>query len=216
MQIEFKATKREEQGSSASRRLRRAGRLPGVIYGGGKDAVAISMDHNDLYHALSKEAFHSSVLTADVDGTKESVVLRDAQWHPYKQQVLHIDFQRVDANTRVRIKVPLHYSGEESSPAVKTDKCLVSHVATDVEIECLATQLPEFIGVDLSGLVKGQSLHLNDIKVPKGVKFVTHGKPNPVIATVVLPKEEEVAAEGEAAAAAAAPAPAPAKGKGKK
>jgi large subunit ribosomal protein L25 len=165
---------------------------------------------------LKKEAFHSSILEMELAGQTQKVLLRDFQMHPWKQQVLHIDFQRIDANTRVRIKVPLHYSGEENAPAVKTDKCLVNHVATDVEVECLATQLPEFIGVDLSGLVKGQSLHVSDIVPPSGVRIVRHGKLNPVIVAVTMPKveeEETAAAEaagapGAAPAAGAAPAPA--------
>jgi len=131
----------------------------------------------------------------------------------WKQQVLHIDFQRVDPTTRLRMKVPLHYGGEENSPAVKTDKCLINHVANDVEIECLATQLPEFIAVDLSALVKGQSLHVSDIVPPAGVRIVRHGTLNPVIVAVTLPKveEEETAAAAEAAAVGA-PGAAPAAG----
>jgi large subunit ribosomal protein L25 len=139
------------------------------------------------------------------------VLLRDFQMHPWKQQVLHIDFQRVDPSTKLRIKVPLHYGGEENSPAVKTDKCLISHVANDVEIECLATQLPEFIAVDLSGLVKGQSLHVSDIVPPTGVRIVRHGTLNPVIVAVTLPKIEEEEAPG-AEAAAGVPGAAPAAG----
>jgi large subunit ribosomal protein L25 len=199
MQIEFKATKREEQGSSASRRLRRAGRLPGVIYGGGKDAVAISMDHNDLYHALSKEAFHSSVLTADVDGTKESVVLRDAQWHLYKQQVLHIDFLRVDATHEISLKVPLHFINGEISPAVKLGGCMISHTMNEVEVKCLPGNLPEFIEVDLTKLEAGQSIHVSELVLPQGVSLVTHGEGDPVIATALQtkggPAEEAEGAE---------------------
>ncbi|HEX6018735.1 MAG TPA: 50S ribosomal protein L25/general stress protein Ctc [Burkholderiaceae bacterium] len=204
------AFERAQQGTGASRRLRNAGKVPGIVYGAGQPRT-IEFDHNALFHALKKEAFHSSVLEMEIGGQTQKVLLRDFQLHPWKQQVLHIDFQRVDANTRVRIKVPLHYSGEESSPAVKTDKCLISHVANDVEIECLATQLPEFIGVDLSGLAKGQSLHVSDIVPPAGVRIVRHGTLNPVIVAVTLPKaeEEEVAEAGaEVAAAAAAAAPA--------
>lgn len=201
MQIEFKATKREEQGSSASRRLRRAGRLPGVIYGGGKEAVAISMDHNDLFHALNREAFHSSVLTADVDGTKESVVLRDAQWHPYKQQVLHVDFLRVDATHEISLKVPLHFINGEISPAVKLGGCMISHTMNEVEVKCLPGNLPEFIEVDLAKVEPGQSVHVSEIVLPQGVSLITHGEGDPVIATALQtkagPAEE---AEGTAAA----------------
>jgi len=205
--MKFVAFERAQQGTGASRRLRNAGKVPGIVYGAGQPRT-IEVDHNALFHALKKEAFHSSVLEMELGGQTQKVLLRDFQLHPWKQQVLHIDFQRVDANTRVRIRVPLHYSGEESSPAVRTDKCLISHVATDVEIQCLATQLPEFIGVDLSGLVKGQSLHVSDIVAPTGVRVVRHGTLNPVIVAVTLPKaeEEEVAEVGAEAVAGAAPA----------
>ncbi|MFO1223827.1 MAG: 50S ribosomal protein L25/general stress protein Ctc [Burkholderiaceae bacterium] len=207
--MKFVAFERAQQGTGASRRLRNAGKVPGIVYGAGQPRT-IEVDHNALFHALKKEAFHSSVLEMELGGQTQKVLLRDFQMHPWKQQVLHIDFQRVDANTRVRIKVPLHYSGEENSPAVKTDKCLISHVAHDVEVECLATQLPEFIGVELSGLVKGQSLHVSDIVPPAGVRIVRHGTLNPVIVAVTLPKaeEEEVAEAAAEAAAGAAAAPA--------
>jgi len=230
--MKFVAFERTLQGTGASRRLRTAGKVPGIVYGAGQPRT-IEVDHNALFHALKKEAFHSSVLEMELAGQTQKVLLRDFQMHPWKQQVLHIDFQRIDANTRVRIKVPLHYGGEENAPAVKTDKCLISHVANDVEIECLATQLPEFISVDLSNLVKSQSLHVSDIVPPTGVRIVRHGTLNPVIVAVTLPKVEEeetvVAADAAAgaaagtpaaagaapvpAAAAAAPAPAAAKGK---
>jgi large subunit ribosomal protein L25 len=207
--MKFVAFERTQQGTGASRRLRNTGKVPGIVYGGG-DPRTIEVDHNALFHALKKEAFHSSILEMELAGQTQKVLLRDFQMHPWKQQVLHIDFQRVDATTRVRMKVPLHYSGEESSPAVKTDKCLVNHVATDVEVECLATQLPEFIGVDLSALVKGQSLHVSDIVPPAGVRIVRHGRLNPVIVAVTLPKVEEE--EATAAEGAAVPGAAPAAG----
>ncbi len=212
--MKFVAFERTQQGTGASRRLRNTGKVPGIVYGGGEPRT-IEVDHNALFHALKREAFHSSILEMELAGATQKVLLRDFQMHPWKQQVLHIDFQRIDPTTRLRIKVPLHYGGEENSPAVKTDKCLVNHVATDVEVECLATQLPEFIAVDLSGLVKGQSLHVSDIVPPSGVRIVRHGKLNPVIVAVTMPKvEEEEAATAEAAAAGATPAagaaPAPA------
>jgi len=205
--MKFAAYERSMQGTGASRRLRISGKVPGIVYGAG-EPKNIELDHNALYFALKKEAFHSSILEMDLAGTAQKVLLRDFQMHPWKQQVLHVDFQRVDDTTRLHKKVPLHYSGEENSVAVKTDKCLVAHVATEVEIECLATQLPEFIAVDLSGLVKGQSLTVKDLQLPAGVKVVTHGRKDPVIVSATAPKlEEEVVAE-----AVAAPAAAPAKG----
>ena len=178
--MKFTAFERNLQGTGASRRLRLGGKVPGIVFGAGTPAM-IELDHNALYFALKKEAFHSSILEMDLNGASQKVLLRDFQMHPWKQQVLHVDFQRVDETTRLRKKVPLHFSGEAESVAVKTDKCLVNHVSTEVEIECLATALPEFIAVDLSGLVKGQSLHATDLVLPEGIKFVKHGKVNPVI-----------------------------------
>ena len=166
----------------------------------------IELDHNALWHALKKEVFHSSILDMELNGQSSQVLLRDVQYHPFKQLVLHIDFQRVDANTKMHKKVPIHYSGEENSPAVKTDACLVNHVITELDISCLPADLPEFIAVDLSGLKKGSSLHLNDIALPKGVTAVTHGKPNPVLVSVVTPAAEEASPAAEAAAPAAEPA----------
>lgn len=209
--MKFVAFERSKQGTGASRRLRITGRTPGIVYGGGAEPQMIELDHNALWHAIKKEAFHSSILEMELGGQTSKVLLRDLQMHPFKQQVQHIDFQRVDANTRLHMKVPLHYSGEENSSAVKIDKCLINHVVTELEVSCLPADLPEFIAIDLSELKKGVSLHLDDITLPKGVKVVTHGKVNPVLVSVVAVAEEETA---EPAAAAAAPAPA-AKGKKK-
>ena len=156
--MKFVAYERTLQGTGASRRLRKTDKVPGIVYGAGTPQM-IELDHNALYFALKKEAFHSSLLEMELGGKVQKVLLRDFQMHPWKQNVLHIDFQRVDETTKLRKKVPLHFSGEENSPAVKTDHCLVGHVANEIEIECLAVQLPEFIAVDLSGLTKGASLH---------------------------------------------------------
>jgi large subunit ribosomal protein L25 len=213
--MKFVAFERTQQGTGASRRLRISGKVPGIVYGAGEPQM-IELDHNALYFALKKEAFHSSVLEMELAGKTSQVLLRDFQMHAWKQQVMHIDFQRVDATTRLRKKVPLHFSGEENSPAVKTDKCLVNHVANEVEVECLATALPEFVSVDLSDVVKGKSLHVSDLKFPAGIKAVRHGTQNPVVVAVTEPKVEEEAPAADAAAAAAAAAPAPAKGKGGK
>jgi large subunit ribosomal protein L25 len=199
------AFERAKQGTGASRRLRITGRTPGIVYGGTGQPQLIELDHNALWHALKKEAFHSSILEMEVAGQVAKVLLRDVQMHPFKQLVLHIDFQRVDANTRMSKKVPMHYSGEENSPAVKVDFCTVNHVVNELQITCLPADLPEFISVDLSGLKKGTSIHLNDITLPKGVKAVTHGKPNPVLVSVTAPVEE-VPDPAAAAPAAAAPA----------
>lgn len=204
--MKFTAYARTLQGTGASRRLRNAGKVPGIVYGAGTPAT-IELDHNALYFALKKEAFHSSILEMELDGQSQKVLLRDFQMHAWKQQVLHVDFQRVDETTRLRKKVPLHFTGEDVSPAVKTDKCVISHVATELEIECLANQLPEFVTIDLSGLVRGQSLHVSDLKLPEGIKAVRHGTLNPAIVSATLPKEEEevVAAPVVAPAGKAAP-----------
>ncbi len=199
--MKFTAYERNLQGTGASRRLRMGGKVPGIVFGAGTPAM-IELDHNALYFALKKEAFHSSILEMELNGASQKVLLRDFQFHPWKQQVLHVDFQRVDESTRLRKKVPLHFSGEELSVAVKTDKCLINRVSTEVEIECLATQLPEFIAVELSGLVKGQSLHASDLVLPEGIKVVKHGKVNPVIVSATAPKIEEEAAPAPAAAPA--------------
>jgi large subunit ribosomal protein L25 len=202
--FEFNATKRDVQGSSASRRLRRAGRVPGVIYGAGKPAVSFDVDHNDIYQCLRKEAFHSSVVTANLDGAKEQVLLRDVQLHAYKPLVLHVDFQRVDANTELHTKVPLHFTNGEVCPGVKLQGGIVSHVITEVDIACLPKALPEFIEVDLKDLVMGHSLHVSDLKLPAGVRIVQHGSGNPVVAAVMAVKGSNADA-GEAADAGAAP-----------
>ena len=207
--MKFVAFERKLQGTGASRRLRISGRTPGIVYGGTGEPLLIELDHNALFHAIKKEAFHSSILEMELGGAVHKVLLRDLQMHPFKPQVQHVDFQRVEATTRMTVKVPLHFSGEENSPAVKAEKCLVNHVVTELVVSCLPADIPEFIAVDLSGMKKGHSLHVNDITLPKGVKVVTKGQVNPVLASVTA-----IAEEAEAAPATAAPA-ADAKGKGK-
>jgi large subunit ribosomal protein L25 len=205
--MKFVAFERARQGTGASRRLRSTGKTPGIVYGGEGQPQLIELDHNALWHALKKEAFHSSILDMELGGQSGKVLLRDVQYHPYKPQVVHVDFQRVDANTRLHMKVPLHFKNAEESDAVKLDHCLVNPVLNELDISCLPGDLPEFIEIDLSGLKKGTVLHLNDIPLPKGVKPVVHGKPNPVVVSVVMPASEEsaeaTAAAGEAPAAAA-------------
>lgn len=192
--MKFVAFERAKQGTGASRRLRNTGRTPGIVFGGSVAPSTIELDHNALWHALKKEAFHASILEMELDGKVEKVLLRDVQYHPFKPLVLHIDFQRVDEKTRLHKKVPLHFVGEENSPAVKNDKCLINHVMTEIEIECLAVELPEFISVDLSEVVKGATIHTGDLKLAKGIKIVTHGRNNLTVATVVEPKEETIGA----------------------
>lgn len=200
--MKFTAFERTLQGTGASRRLRNAQKVPGIVYGAGKPAM-IELDHNALFFALKKEAFHSSILEMDLAGKSEQVLLRDYQMHPFRPIVLHIDFQRVDGTTRIVKKVPLHFINEENSPAVKTDANIVNHVATELRISCLASQLPEFLTIDLGEVTKGQTLHVNDIKLPAGIKVMTQGKPNPVIVSVVAQAAEE---EVIAAPVVAAPA----------
>ncbi len=191
--MKFVAFERSLQGTGASRRLRIAGKVPGIVYGAGQPAM-IEVDHNALYHAMRNEAFHSSVLDMELNGQNTKVLLRDYQAHPYKRQVLHVDFQRVDATTRITKKVPLHFVNEAESPAVKQDKCIINHVTTALEIECLAEQLPEFITVDLANAVKGQTINVEDLNLASHIKVLTHGRKAPTIATVVEPVEEVIVA----------------------
>ncbi|TCS37012.1 LSU ribosomal protein L25P [Paucimonas lemoignei] len=189
---------RTEQGSGASRRLRNAGFTPGIVYGGNSEPVAIKLDHNALYHALKKEAFHSSILDLEVDGKAEKVLLRDFQTHAYKQLVMHVDFQRVDQNQKIHVKVPLHFVNAEVSPAVKLSSAVISHVATELEVTCLPKDLPEFIEVDLSTIEAGASLHVSDLKLPAGVA-VAHGQESTTVVTATVPAgaAADAAAEGE-------------------
>jgi large subunit ribosomal protein L25 len=200
--MKFVAFERAKQGTGASRRLRITGKTPGIVYGGEGQPKLIELDHNALWHALKKEAFHSSILEMELAGQTSKVLLRDVQYHPFKQLVLHVDFQKVDATTKLHMKVPLHYVKSEESQAVKFEACVVNHVMAELDITCLPADLPEFIEVDLSGLKKGTSLHLDEITLPKGVTAVTRGKKNPVLVSVVT----TVAEEAPAPAAAAAPA----------
>jgi large subunit ribosomal protein L25 len=192
---------RKEQGSGASRRLRNAGQTPGIIYGGTAAPVAISLDHNALFHALKKEAFHSSILDMEIEGKVEKVLLRDFQVHAFKQLVLHADFQRVDANQKIHVKVPLHFVNAEVSPAVKLGGAIISHVMNELDVTCLPGDLPEFVEVDLSKVEAGASIHLSDVTLPKGVTPVTHD--NPTIATASVPAGQVSADEAAAADAGA-------------
>ena len=203
--MKFVAFERAKQGTGASRRLRITGKVPGIVYGGTTEPALIELDHNALWFALKKEAFHATILDMELAGKENKVLLRDVQYHPYKPMVTHVDFQRVDANTKLHMKVPLHFNGEAESQAVKLDGCLVNHIMNEIEVVCLPADLPEFVAVDLSGLKKGVSVHVNDLVLPKGVKVVTHGKINPVVVSVVAiaAAEEETPAAADAKAAPA-------------
>jgi len=231
MAIEISARKREAQGTGASRRLRRMGKVPGIIYGGDKNAVNIELEHQDLFLNLRNEKFHASILTLALDGAKEQVLLRAVNMHPYRPQVEHVDFQRVQKDRKLHMKVPLHFTNAEKSPGVKDQGGVVSHVVNEVDISCFPDDLPEFVEVDLGGLSVGNSVHARDLKLPKGVELAIGKAENPVVATVVVPQlvteEEEAAAvvsasevptteqaaepkEGEAAAEGAKPGEKPA------
>lgn len=203
MPIEIKATKRDGQGSGASRRLRHAGRVPGIVYGGGQGPQAIDLEHKALMLSLRQETFHSSILSLDLDGEKQSVLLKDVQAHPYKPQILHIDFQRVDATHKVHMKVPLHFLNADLCPGVKLEGGVVSHVMTDVEVSCLPADLPEFVAVDLKELAIGSSLRLSHLVLPEGVESVLLQRgEDPTVVTVLGAKEEETEAVEETKPAA--------------
>ena len=199
MQLTFSAKKRVEQGSSASRRLRNTGVTPAIIYGGDKAPINVSLDHNEIFHLLRNEKFHSSVLTADVDGEKETVVLRDTQWHPYRQLVLHVDFQRVDATHKIHLKVPLHFSNADVAPGVKLSGGIVSHVMNELDVACLPGNLPEFIEVDLASLEAGHAIHVSQLKLPAGVELA-HPENDPVVVTIAIPRGVAADAAGDAKA----------------
>ena len=203
MKIEVSANQRTLQGKGASRRLRNMGKLPAVVYGGENPAQSIELDHNDLFHKLKLEAFHASILTLNIDGKKEAVLLRDTQMHPFKLQVLHLDFQRVDKNKKIHVKVPLHFINEENAPGVKISGGNVSHILTEVDVSCLPKDLPEFITVDLTELAAGVTLHLSDLVVPKKVEISALAKgDNSAVAVIVIPRavisEDADSAGGEA------------------
>jgi large subunit ribosomal protein L25 len=209
MQLEFNANKRDGQGTGASRRLRRTGRVPGILYGGTATPQQIDIDHNELFQLLRKEAFYSSVLNINLDGKKEMCLLRDVQRHPYRPVILHADFQRVDASHKLHQKVPLHFVNADVSPGVKLSGGMVQHVMSDLDVRCLAKDLPAFIEVDLKDMSTGHSLHVSELKLPAGVEAVVHKGEDPVVATVIVrggTAEEEVAAVEAAPVVAAAPA----------
>ena len=209
-QQSFTAFPRAKEGRGASRRLRVTGRAPGIVYGGDDKPETIELDHNALIHALKKEAFHSTILTMTVGERTQRVLLRDVQMHPFRHEVLHIDFQRVDDKRKIRMKVPLHFANGEISPAASTD-AIISHVLTELDVSCLPMDLPAFIEVDLSTLAVGQSIHVSDLTLPPGVTAVTSRGESPVVATAIVPRviaevEEVAAAVVEPGAAEAAPA----------
>jgi large subunit ribosomal protein L25 len=206
MAIEISARKREAQGTGASRRLRRSGRVPGILYGGDKDAVNIEIDHQALFLQLRNERFHASILTLDLGGAKEQVLLRAVNMHPFRPLVQHVDFQRVSKDKKIHMKVPLHFVNAEKSPGVKEQGGVVSHVLNELDVTCFPDDLPEFVEVDLGALSVGNSVHARQLTLPKGVEVNLSKGEDPVVATVVVPQlitEEEEAAQAAAAVAAA-------------
>ncbi|KMZ12341.1 LSU ribosomal protein L25p [Candidatus Burkholderia humilis] len=200
------AFKRSKQGTGASRRLRNSGKTPGIVYGVGANVQLIELDHNALWHALKKEVFHSSILDLEIAGKSQQVLLRDVQYHPFKQLVLHVDFQRVDAKKKLHTKVPLHFMNQETNPAVKLSGAVITHVVTELEVECLPADLPEFLEIDLAKIEAGQTMHAKDIPLPKGVTLtIAVDTENPVVASATVPaavvSEESGEAAGETPAA---------------
>ena len=203
MKIEINARKREAQGTGASRRLRRSGNVPGIVYGGSKDAVTIELNHKELYQHLTNERFHASILSLKLDGAAEDVLLRAFNMHPYKGHVQHIDFQRVSKDKKIHMKVPLHFVNAEISPGVKEQGGIPNHVMNDLDVTCLPDDLPVFIEVDMGQLTIGHSVHVRELRLPKGVEAVLHKGENPVVATIIQPvliTEEETTAEVVSAA----------------
>ena len=204
MAIEIIARKRETQGTGAARRLRRKGLVPGIVYGGDKGELTIELDHKALYLNLRNERFHASILTLEVAGAKEQVLLRSVNMHPFKLQVQHIDFQRVSKDRKIHMKVPLHFINAEVSPGVKEQGGIPNHVLNELDVTCLPDDLPGFIEVDMGHLTIGHSVHVMELKLPKGVEPVLHKGENPVVATIIQPvlitEEETTVAEAVPAA----------------
>lgn len=187
--MELIVQKRDEKGTSASRRLRHQGLTVGIVYGGTQEPQTITIDHKTLFYALKKEAFHSSILNLNIDGTSIKALLRDYQMHPYKPQVLHVDFQRVDENTKISVRVPLHFKNADKSPAVKLSGGMINTVQQDIEISCLPANLPEYVEFDLINLEAHHSVHAKDLTLPEGVELsIDSARINSVLITVTVNK----------------------------
>jgi large subunit ribosomal protein L25 len=208
--FELTAEPRTGQGKGASRRLRRDGKVPAVMYGAGKPPVMLSLDHNAMLRNLDIEKFHTSILTVSVDGAADQAILRDYQMHPFKPLVMHVDLQRISATEKIHMRVPLHFLNQDIAPGVKQQGGVVMHLMAEVDVTCLPKDLPEFLPVDLAKMNLNDSLHLKDIPLPEGVTItsLTHGGDNLAIVSITMPRaiEEEAPAAEAAAEAAAAPA----------
>lgn len=193
IQIQLNANKRTEQGRGASRRLRRDGLVPAIVYGASDNTELISVDHNKAFHSLKKEEFHTSIIELMIDGKAQNVLLRDFQVHPFRQQLLHIDFQRVNEKEEVDIRIPLHFINEDVCFAVKTQSAHITHVTNEVMIRALVKDIPQYIEVDIKDLKAGQTLHLSDLQLPKGVKLVNllRGEDSAVVIAAGISEEEE-------------------------
>ena len=196
------AQSRDVFGTGASRRQRRDGHVPAVVYGAGKDNETVTLDHDQVMHSLEKEAFHSAIIDLETDAGSQQVILREVQMHPYRPLVLHMDFQRIKATEKLHMKIPLHFDGADVAPGVKTDGGILAHTMTELDITCLPKDLPEYIAVDVSELGMNESVHLSDVQLPEGVELTVtayHEGENPTVATITAPKvveeEEEVLAE---------------------
>jgi large subunit ribosomal protein L25 len=200
--FEIEANVRHDIGKGASRRLRREEKVPGVIYGGGKEPVPLTLEHNKLSKALDNEAFYSHILSLKSGQDSERVILKDVQRHPFKPRILHVDFQRVRSDEKLHMHVPLHFVGSEDAPGVKDAGGLLSHIMSDIEISCFPDDLPEYVEVNVSDMQLNQILHLSDIKLPKGVEIValTQGNDKPVVSVHIPRVVEEPVVEVEAAA----------------
>ncbi|HEX7079502.1 MAG TPA: 50S ribosomal protein L25/general stress protein Ctc [Gammaproteobacteria bacterium] len=213
MTFELQAEARTAAGRAGTRSLRRLGKVPAVVYGGGKEPAAIALDQNTLARQMNQEAFYTSILTVKIDGESQPVVVKEVQRHPARMHVVHLDFQRIVEDQEITLHVPLHFVGEDVAKGVKEQGGVIEHLATDVEVSCLPRYLPEFINVDVSQLELNEILHLSDLALPEGVSLValTHQQDLPVV-TIVPPRREEAeaAAEGEAVEGAAQPTEPPA------
>jgi large subunit ribosomal protein L25 len=199
MKIEINAKERKSKGTGASRRLRHIGTTPGILYGGEKDSISLEIDSKELYMQFRHEAFHASILSLNLEGKKESVILRDFQMHPVRNNIQHIDFQRINENEKISVKVPFHFINEDTAPGVKIEGGLVSHIMTEIDISCLPKDLPQYIEVDLGELAMGESIHLSEVTVPEGVELTSLTEENdPAITSISKPKvvvEEEIVSE---------------------
>jgi large subunit ribosomal protein L25 len=197
--FEVEAVVRQEIGKGASRRLRHLEKVPGVVYGGGKQAVSITLDHKKISKSLDNEAFYSRILTLKTDAETDRVILKDVQRHPYKPRIAHVDFQRIKADEKLSMHVPLHFLSGEAAPGVKAGG-IISHIESDVEVSCFPDDLPEYLEIDIANLELNQILHLSDIKLPEKVELVAlaHGNDKPIV-SIHMPRieEEPVPTEGE-------------------